>query len=61
MSQIKIAFNGAAGRMGRRLVALAAADPGRWAVVDGAGSVGEVRARVQAAVDARFPEPEEFA
>jgi 4-hydroxy-tetrahydrodipicolinate reductase len=28
MSQIKIGFNGAAGRMGRRLVALAAADPG---------------------------------
>jgi dTMP kinase len=30
--------------------ALAAADPGRWVVVDGTGSIEEVAARVQAAV-----------
>jgi hypothetical protein len=28
-------------------------------VIDGSGTVGEVHERVQAAVDARFPEPGE--
>jgi len=36
---------------------LAAADPGRWAVVDGSGSIDEVAARVSAAVSARLPDP----
>ena len=35
--------------------ALAAAEPGRWVVVDGDGSVEEVAARVEAAVAARIP------
>ena len=36
---------------------LAAADRGRWVVVDGAGTVDDVAARVEAAVDARLPDP----
>lgn len=36
---------------------LAAADPGRWVVVDGTGNVEAVAARVQAAVGARLPDP----
>lgn len=36
---------------------LAAADPGRWAVVDGSGSVDEVAALVSTAVSARLPDP----
>jgi dTMP kinase len=35
----------------------AAADPDRWVVVDGTGSVEEVAARVGTAVDARLPDP----
>jgi dTMP kinase len=37
--------------------ALAAADPDRWVVVDGTGSVAEVAARVDAAVGERLPDP----
>lgn len=36
---------------------LAAADPGRWAVVDGRGTVDEVADRVATVVDARLPDP----
>ena len=36
---------------------LAAADPDRWAVIDGAGSIDEVSQRVLDAVNARFPAP----
>ncbi len=36
---------------------LAAADPDRWAVVDGTGTVDAVAARVDAAVSARLPDP----
>jgi dTMP kinase len=38
-------------------LAQAAADPDRWVVIDGSGSVDEVAARVDAAVDARLPDP----
>ena len=34
---------------------LAAHDPDRWVVIDGSGSVDEVEARVQEAVEARLP------
>lgn len=44
-------------RVAHGYAALAAGAPDRWVVIDGSGSVGEVHARVQAAVDARFPEP----
>ena len=37
--------------------ALAAADPDRWVVVDGTGTVDDVTARVAEAVDARLPDP----
>jgi dTMP kinase len=36
---------------------LAAADPDRWAVVDGAGTIADVSKRVLDAVNARFPAP----
>lgn len=36
---------------------LAAADPGRWSVVDGTGTVEAVAARVQAAVGSRLGDP----
>lgn len=36
-------------------VILAAHDPDRWVVIDGSGSVEEVEARVQEAVEARLP------
>lgn len=38
--------------------AQAAADPGRWLVIDGEGSVEDVAARVAAAVTARLPGPD---
>jgi dTMP kinase len=37
--------------------ALAAGDPERWAVVDGAGTIAEVAARVLGALHDRFPAP----
>ena len=37
--------------------ALAVADPDRWVVVNGAGSIDEVAARVADVVDARLPSP----
>ena len=52
----------AAGDAFHRMVAkgyreLAAADPGRWLVVDGTGTVEAVAARVQAAVGSRLGDP----
>jgi len=37
---------------------LAAADPGRWVVVDGGGEVDEVAARIDAVLADRLPDPE---
>lgn len=42
-------------RVADGFAALAAADPARWVVVDGAGTEDEVAARLRAAVDARLP------
>ena len=43
-------------RVDEGYTALAAEDPHRWVVVDGSGTIDEVRARVDAAVDARLPD-----
>lgn len=37
--------------------AMAEADPSRWLVVDGTGTIDEVGSRVDAAVDERLPDP----
>ncbi len=42
-------------RVAEGYTALAAAEPDRWVVVDGTGTVNEVASRVDAAVDARLP------
>ena len=43
-------------RVDEGYTALAAQDPHRWVVVDGSGTIDEVQARVDAAVDARLPD-----
>lgn len=44
-------------RVAEGFAAQAAADPERWVVVDGTGDLDEVQGRVDAAVDARLPDP----